>query len=77
MLRAKIVLAAADELMHGAIARDLGVSVNTVRKWRGCFAARGMDGLRDTDRSGRPRSYGPEVRVAIVATAPGCPADTA
>ncbi|MFD8786168.1 helix-turn-helix domain-containing protein [Kitasatospora sp. NPDC059599] len=73
VLRAKIVLAAADGIANGAIAREPDVSVNTVRKWRGRFAAQGMDGLRDAQRSGRPRSYGPEVRVAIVATATSVP----
>ncbi|MEH6374732.1 IS630 family transposase [Streptomyces sp. KLMMK] len=73
VLRARIVLAAADGLANGAIARELDVSVNTVRKWRGRFAARGVDGLRDAERSGRPKAYGPEVRVAIVATAASAP----
>ncbi|WP_435846332.1 helix-turn-helix domain-containing protein [Streptomyces flaveolus] len=73
MLRARIVLAAADGLAHGAIARELEVSVNTVRKWRGRFAALGPDGLRDAERSGRPKIYGPEVRLAIVATATSMP----
>jgi DNA-directed RNA polymerase specialized sigma24 family protein len=36
--RARIVLAAADGLTNGAIARELEVSVNTLRKWRGRFA---------------------------------------
>ncbi|WP_374200213.1 helix-turn-helix domain-containing protein [Streptomyces sp. AC555_RSS877] len=41
VLRAKIVLAAADGLANAAIARELKVSINTVRKWRGRFAAGG------------------------------------
>ncbi|MFG2394982.1 IS630 family transposase [Streptomyces lavendulae] len=69
VLRARIVLAAADGIANGAIARKLEVSVNTVRKWRGQFAALGLDGLRDAERSGRPKVYGPEVRVAIVGVA--------
>ncbi|MFF8715269.1 helix-turn-helix domain-containing protein [Streptomyces sp. NPDC015184] len=73
VLRARIVLAAADGLTNGAIARELAISVNTVRKRRGRFAARGVDGLRDAQRSGRPKIYGPEVRVAIVATATRSP----
>ncbi|MGW4276250.1 helix-turn-helix domain-containing protein [Streptomyces seoulensis] len=73
VLRARIVLAAADGLANGAIARESDVGVNTVRKWRGRFAALGPDGLRDAERSGRPRAYGPEVRVAIVATATSMP----
>ncbi|MCC9311731.1 IS630 family transposase [Kitasatospora sp. RB6PN24] len=73
VLRARIVLAAADGLANGAIARDLEVSVNTVRKWRGRFAALGLEGLWDAERSGRPKTYGPEVRMAIVATATSAP----
>jgi transposase len=73
VLRARIVLAAADGIANGAIARELDVSVNTVRKWRGRFAALGLDGLRDAERSGRPKAYGPEVRMAIVATATSAP----
>lgn len=73
VLRARIVLAAAEGLSNGAIARDLAVCVNTVRKWRGRFADLGPDGLKDGARSGRPRTYGPDVRVAIVAAATSTP----
>ncbi|MFF9808408.1 helix-turn-helix domain-containing protein [Streptomyces coeruleorubidus] len=73
VLRVRIVLAAADGLANGTIARELRVSVNTVGKWRGRFAALRPDGLRDAERSGRPKIYGPEVRVAIVATATSTP----
>ncbi|WP_405363454.1 helix-turn-helix domain-containing protein [Kitasatospora sp. NBC_00085] len=82
VLRAQIVLAAADGLANGAIARELEVSVNTVRKWRRRFAGLGVDGLRDAERSGRPKVYGSDVRVAIVASAtsatsePPCPEAT-
>ena len=44
-LRAQIVLAAARGRASARIAADLHVSVDTVRKWRGRFAARGLDGL--------------------------------
>ncbi|MFD7931728.1 helix-turn-helix domain-containing protein, partial [Streptomyces sp. NPDC059742] len=76
VLRARIVLAAAEGLSNGALARDLAVSVNTVRKWRGRFAALGRDGLKDAARSGRPKVYGSQVALAIVrcdqfAPAPG------
>ncbi|MFE7296039.1 helix-turn-helix domain-containing protein [Streptomyces sp. NPDC057579] len=72
-LRARIVLAATDGVANGAIAREPKFSVNTVRKWRGRFAALGPDGLREAERSGRPKTYGPEVRVATVATATSMP----
>ncbi|KAB2390436.1 helix-turn-helix domain-containing protein [Actinomadura montaniterrae] len=73
MLPARIVLGAADGLAHGAIARELEVNVNTVRKWRGPFSALGPGGLRDAERLGQPKIYGPEVRVAIVATETSMP----
>ncbi|WP_411141554.1 helix-turn-helix domain-containing protein [Streptomyces sp. x-80] len=46
VLRARIVLAAADGLTNGAIARELDVSVNTVRKWRRRFAPLGLRVVR-------------------------------
>ncbi|WP_327359821.1 IS630 family transposase [Streptomyces sp. NBC_01304] len=77
VLRARIVLAAAEGLSNGAIAREVAASVNTVRKWRGRFARCGMKGLRDAARSGRPRIYDDLVRVAVVAAATQSPPDGA
>ncbi|MFD7533536.1 IS630 family transposase [Streptomyces sp. NPDC059849] len=73
VLRARIVLAAADGAGNAAIARQLAVCVNTVRKWRGRFAERGPEGLKNAARSGRPRHYDDLVRVAVVATATSTP----
>ncbi|MER7193852.1 helix-turn-helix domain-containing protein [Streptomyces flaveolus] len=56
VLRARIVLAAADGLSNGAVVRALAVHVNTVRTWRGRFAAQGPDGLKDASRSGPPQN---------------------
>jgi transposase len=71
-MRARIVLAAAEGLSNAEIARRLPVAVNTVRKWRGRFAALGPAGLADADRAGRPRQYGDLVRVAVVAAVTSC-----
>ena len=54
-VRAQIVLAAARGRDNARIAADLRVTVDTVRKWRGRFAGRGLDGLADLPRPGRPR----------------------
>src|SRR5205807_8339675 len=54
-LRAQIVLAAARGRASARIAADLRISVDTVRKWRGRFAARRLDGLKDLPPCGRPR----------------------
>ena len=51
-LRAQIVLAAARGHPNARIAAGLGISADTVRKWRGRFAARGLDGLTDRPRPG-------------------------
>ena len=75
-LRAQIVLAAARGRASARIAADLHVSVDTVRKWRGRFAARGLDGLKDLPRSGRPRRISALERAAVCALACQLPAAT-
>ena len=75
-LRAQIVLAAARGRANARIAAGLQVSVDTVRKWRGRFAARGLDGLKDLPRSGRPRRISALDRAAVVALACQLPAAT-
>ena len=75
-LRAQIVLAAARGRASARIAVDLQVSVDTVRKWRGRFAERGLDGLKDLPRTGRPRRISALERAAVVALACQLPAAT-
>src|SRR5829696_1042645 len=53
--RARIVLLAADGLSNTRIAELMGVSRPTVIGWRARYAARGLAGLDDQARSGRPR----------------------
>ena len=62
VLRARIVLAAADGEENAAIAVRLEVALNTVIKWRKRFFEEGMDGLVDRKRSGRPRTFPPSGR---------------
>jgi transposase len=75
-LRAQIVLAAAHGRENARIAADLQVTVDTVRKWRGRFAGRGLDGLTDLPRCGRPRRISELIRAAVVALACQLPAVT-
>jgi transposase len=75
-LRAQIVLAAARGQDNARIAADLQVTVDTVRKWRGRFAGRGLDGLADLPRCGRPRRISELTRAAVVALACQLPAAT-
>lgn len=64
--RARIVLACADGLADWDVARECGVSVQTVAKWRRRFLREGVDGLADRPRSGAPRSVGEDVVATVV-----------
>ncbi len=75
VLRARIVLAAAQGTANAQIARELGCSVPVVRTWRRRFAVRGIPGLFDKPRSGRPETHGPSARLAVIATATSLPPD--
>ena len=59
VIRAQIVLAAADGVDNYVIADRLQVAVNTVILWRKRFFEHGMAGLVDRHRSGRPRTFPP------------------
>lgn len=75
-LRAQIVRAAARGHANERISADLGVGVDTVRKWRGRFAEHGLGGLADLPRTGRPRRITALERAAVVALACQLPAAT-
>jgi transposase len=75
-LRARIVLAAAGGAANTAIARDLRVTLPTVRKWRERFAQRRLAGLTDEPRPGAPRSITDEqVERAVNRTLESKPKD--
>lgn len=65
--RARIVLACLQGKRNDVVAREMGVRPNTVGQWRCRFAARGIAGLRDAPRSGKPAKYGVELRDRILA----------
>jgi transposase len=74
--RSRIVLACAEGLTNVAVAERVGVSVPTVRRWRGRFAERRLDGLLDEPRPGRPREISDEqVEAVIVKTLETRPPD--
>jgi transposase len=75
-LRCRIVLAAAEGRRSKDIAAELGCDPDTVGKWRGRFAARGLDGLHDEPRPGKPRSISDDdVERVIVKTLEEKPRD--
>jgi transposase len=76
-LRARIVLRAADTdtptNLH--IGRDLGCCNHTVGKWRRRYLARGLSGLQDVIRPGRPRMIASSTRVQVISVASALPPD--
>ena len=54
--RARIVLLAADGVANYVIAERVGVTRPTVNLWRSRYAERGLAGLVDIKRPGRPRT---------------------
>ncbi len=68
--RAAIVLACADGSGTSEAARRLGVSRPTVIKWRDRFAERGMAGLDDEPRPGRPKVVNDAAIIAATLDSP-------
>lgn len=62
--RARIVLLAADGVANTRTAELVGVTVTTVLNWRGRYERRGIAGLRDAPRPGRPRQLDHRAIVA-------------
>jgi len=65
--RAKIVLACLSGAPQAQIAARLSTRPNTVSKWRIRFAKQGIAGLADAPRSGKPKTYGPDLRTKLLA----------
>jgi len=65
-LRARIVLACAEEPSNTAVAARLGACAATVGTWRNRFVARRLDGLADEPRPGAPRKVTDETVERVV-----------
>jgi transposase len=65
--RARMCWLASEGQRVSAIKAELGVADGTVRLWIRRFNARGLDGLRDRRRGGRPPTYTPEQVGEVIA----------
>ncbi len=65
--RARIVLACLRGKRNDEVAAEMGLRPNTVGLWRRRFALRGIAGLRDEPRPGKPAKYGIELRNRVLA----------
>jgi transposase len=73
--RAQIVLHALDGLKAPEITARMDLCGATVRHWLKRFNARGLEGLKEDVRSGRPPTYSAEQRSAVINAALTRPAD--
>src|SRR6516165_2510554 len=74
VVRARVVLLAADGVANCAIAGRLGICQDTARKWRRRYCEQGLGGLADAPRSGRPRVFPATVVAEVKALACEMPA---
>ncbi|MEV7424565.1 IS630 family transposase [Streptomyces sp. NPDC091212] len=75
-LRAQVVLHAAHGRSNARIARETRLHLFTVRCWRGRFAERGLPGLADRERTGRPPVFTALQVAEVKALACQLPAET-
>jgi transposase len=74
--RSRIVLECAREESNTAVAHKLGITKQTVGKWRSRFLERRLDGLLDEPRPGTPRKVGDEeVERVLTLTLESTPRD--
>lgn len=66
--RARIVLQCLDGKKINVIARDLKIRPNTVINWRQRFDQKGITGLLDRPRPGKPPQYSAEFRNQVLST---------
>jgi transposase len=66
-LRARIILHCRQGRSNREVAHRMGITVQTVCKWRQRFLAERLPGLSDQPRSGAPRSISDELVEAVLA----------
>ncbi|MFF3985109.1 IS630 family transposase [Streptomyces sp. NPDC001797] len=75
-VRAQVVLHAARGRSNARIAQEMGLHLDTVRRWRGRFAEQGLPGLKDRQRCGRPPVFTPLQVAEVKALACRLPAES-
>jgi transposase len=65
--RARLILALAGGASYTELQARWGVAATSISRWKRRFAARGIAGLQDAPRSGRPDRLAPAVEARILA----------
>ena len=76
VMRARMVLMAADGLRNDQIAARLRCGRDVVSQWRKRFFEQRLAGLEDRPRRGRPPAFPPQVRAEVIRLACERPADS-
>ena len=74
-LRSRIILACAQNVSNGEVARRVRATPQTVSKWRRRFIERRLDGLLDEPRPGTPRGIGDAQVERLISTTQRLPRD--
>jgi putative transposase len=64
--RAKIILCSDQGMQLDEIIKITGLSRPVVNKWRQRFRDKGVAGLKDADRSGKPKTITPEQKALVI-----------
>jgi transposase len=75
VIRAKLVLYAAQGLANDEIASRIDTARQIVSKWRKRFFEQGVAGLEELPRQGRPSVFSPGIVVAVKALACELPSE--
>lgn len=65
-LRCRLILKCSEGIRTEEIAAELGISPQTVRKWRRRYRQAGIVGLGDRPRPGRPARFPPDVLERLI-----------
>ena len=65
--RSRLILALADGASYTELTARWGVAATSISRWKQRFLARGLGGLQDAPRSGRPDRLAPAVEARILA----------
>lgn len=75
VFRARVILRLAMDGNVSACSRNERTTPLTVRKWRNRFSAKGLAGLSDAPRAGKPRTYGAGTEERILSQLDKAPPD--
>lgn len=66
VVRSKIILLLCEGKTYDSISEQLNVGKTAIAKWKKRFSDSGLDGLKDSPRSGKPRLYNEVDRARVI-----------